>query len=255
MDISFERLISLFLNKLKFILLVSIIVSLGTYVYSNNFLDKKYTSSSTVLIAMNSETMQNSSTELTVTKNLVDNYIKTLYTENFFSLAANEVNRVLNTNYTSSQLKSATTIKASSAEKSSSDFNLSYTSGDPELSQKVLVIITDCALSYVNDKGFPNKLMRIDDPTYPSNPSFPKVKSNTLYAFLIVFVASTCFFYFREIFDNRIKNVRDISGEYDLFILGVIPDFVSPKPKRTKGYHTYSNSYSKEESKNGKFEE
>lgn len=250
MDISFERLMSLFFSKLKFILLVSLIVAAGTYIYSNNFVDKKYTSSSTMLIAMNADTSQSTNNELYVTKNLVENYMKTLYTDNFFAVASEKVNQELGTNYSIGQLKSATTIKTSSINNSSSDFTLSYTCGDPQLAQQILFIISDTALNYINDIGFPNELMRIDNPTQPLSPSYPKVKSLAFYAFLVTFVAAVCFFYFREIFDGRIKNVRDITNEYELFVLGVIPDFVSPKPKKSKGYYAYTNSYNKEESKN-----
>ena len=249
MDISFERLISFFFSKLKIVIIISVIVTVASYLFSDNMIQKKYTSSSALMITMNVSSSQSSNNELTVTKNLVENYIRTLYTNNFFSVVARSVNEELGTDYTSKSLKSSTSIKSASSDKASSDFNINYTSNDPVLSQKILTIITNEALTYIESLGYSNKLDCIEDPTLPTGPSSPNPRNNAIYAFLISFVGSMAVFYFVEIFDTRIKNVQDISATYNVSILGVIPDYASGNKKRKSSYYTYEETAAKEENK------
>lgn len=249
MELSFERLWSLFLNKLKFILLFSVIAALATYIVCDNFIDKKYTSSSALLIKMSDEGT-NSNNELTVSKGLVENYKTALYTDNFFTLVAEKVLVDYNIKYTPRELKQNAEIKVGSAEKnSSSDFSINYTCTDPYLAQSILEIITKTAVSYISD-NFSNEVMVIEDPMFPDGPSSPKTIRNSVYAFLIVFILVVCFYFFREISDDKIKNVRDITGTYDIFVLGVVPDYIVKKPK-AQSYHSYYANDTKEDNGNG----
>ncbi len=250
MDMNFERLVSLIITKLKYVILIAVVISLGTYLICDNIVEKKYTSESVLMIQMNPQSNQSTNNELSVTKQSVENYIRTLYTYNFFRYAAESVNSELGTNYTEKQLLKSSTIKASSSDKSSSDFIFTFTSTTPELAQKILFIITEEATSYLDEKNATNPVDRIEDPSLPVTPSYPRTKTLTIYSFLFSAILSVCVFFFIEIFDDRIKNVKDITSAYTITILGVIPNY--DQPKVTKGRkNSYANSYSKEEKKNG----
>ncbi len=249
MDISFERLISFFVSKLKFVLVLSVVIAIGTYLVCDNFITKKYTSSSALMISMNLDANQTSINELNVTKNLVENYIRTLYTTNFFSVAASEINENLGTDYTAKEIKDNTVIRADS-QKLSADFNIDYTSESPVISQKILTIITAKAIAYIEELEYTNKIAIIENPTFATGPSSPKLRSFTIYAFLITFVFSMVILFFIEILDNRIKNVQDISSEYNLTIIGVIPDYSPSRPKKIKKNKAYADSYSYKEDQN-----
>ena len=248
MDISLERLASLFLNKLKYIVLITVLVSVATYLVCDNLIEKRYTSESAMMIQVNVQSNQSTNNELSVTRQSVENYIRTLYTDNFFKIVADSVNEQMGSNYTYKQIKKNSEMKAGSSDRVSSDFNISYTASTPELAQKTLFIITDEAMKYLDEKNVTNPVDRIEDPSFPGGPSYPKTKDYTLYAFILSFVISVCLFFFKEIFDDRIKNVKDITAEYDLPVLGVIPDYT---PSRSSTYTKASRSYtySKEEKK------
>lgn len=243
MDISFERLISFFISKLKFVLVLSVVVTIATYLICDNFITKKYTSSSALMISMNLDANQTSSNELNVTKNLVENYIRTLYTTNFFTFASSDINEALGTNYTPKEIKDNTIIRTDS-QKVSADFNIDYTSEDPALSQKILTILTAKAIAYIDNFEYTNKIAIIENPTYASAPSSPRLRIVSVYAFLITFIVSMAIFFFVEIFDNRIKNVQDISTEYNLSIIGVIPDYSPTMNAKRKKHRSYEDSYS-----------
>lgn len=250
MDISLERLVSLFLSKLKYIIIITLLVSIGTYLVSDNLIEKKYTSESAIMIQVNAQSTQNTNNELAVTKQSVENYIRTLYTDNFFRIATDKVNSTLGTDYTYKQIKKSSQMKAASTDRASSDFNISYTASTPELAQKILFIITDEAMTYLDSKNVTNPVDRIEDPSLPTSQSFPKTRDYTLYAFILSFVVSVCLFFFKEIFDDRIKNVKDITTEYDLSILGVIPDYEPSSYSKDSRIKACTKEYSKEEPKN-----
>lgn len=252
MDINFERLVSLFITKLKYMLLVAVIAAAATYVVCNNFIEKKYTSSATIAIIPNSEDSNNNNTELNAAIKAVDNYITALRTNTFFKNVADRVNEEFNTDYTAKQLKNDSSFVTSSSD-NNSFFNVSYTSSDQKRASDILNIITEEVLKYTDSNSllFPQRVTVSEEPTFPTFPSSPRTRNNAIYAFIIGFAISLAYFYLREIFDNRIKNVRDISDEYDLPILGVIPDYSELKKKSKSKSQSYVNSYSKEETKNG----
>ncbi len=244
MEISFERLIALFLNKLKFILLVSVIAAVATFFISENLLDKEYTSTSKMYIPMNQEMQQNASNEVTTTRRLVNDYIQILDTIDFFQVVSAAVNEELGTELTPAAIRINTKITAVSSKEETSAFYIAYTSKSPDLAESVLKIMDKEAIEHIASKGLQNKLEVIGSPYGHQKPSAPNTRNNCIYAFMIGFVLSVCFFYFREIFDNRIKNVQDILSEYEISLLGVVPDALPEKVKKTKkSYYAYAHSY------------
>ncbi len=264
MEISFERLLGLFFNKLKFILLVAVIATIATYFISDNLIEKKYTSTS----QMNVPTITTgsaSSGDIINTRRLVTEYVDILSSLDFFEAAAESVEEQTGLSYTKSQLRSSTSIASKSSGEHSSVFYIRFTSDSPEKAQTVLKIIDETAIDYIaerykdaNKEGVARKLGFIsinESPNAPTSPSSPNILNNCIGAFVIAFIVSACLFYFREILDDRIKNVRDIISEYDIPLLGVVPDFIQEQPQKRnkKTYHSYTRVYAdksdKEETK------
>ena len=254
MEISFERLIALFLNKLKFILLISVIAAVAAYFISENVIDKEYTSSAKMYIPMNQELMQNASSEVTTTRRLVNNYIGNLETYDFFKIVSERVNKELNANLSPAAIKKFTKFTPVSTKEESSHFYIRYTSKSSTLAGDVLNIIYLEAIKSIESRETGYTLECVDKPNGHQTPSAPNTRNNCIYAFMIGFVISVCFFYFREIFDIRIKNVQDILSEYEISLLGVVPNAIPQKvSKSKKSYRGYAHSYySKEDNNNGK---
>lgn len=230
MELTFERLVSLFTSKLKYIIIVSLIAAVGAFFISTNVVKKEYTSSSRLLIMMNATTTQSGVNELSITQNLVANYIITLDTDNFFKVATDAINKKYKTEFDYTIIKDRTTIDGNYTEENS-ELNIRYTCGDSLSAQLILEVIDAEAISYIDKLGFPNELLIINNPTLPIAPSSPNVKNNMAYAFIIAFIICVCIVYFKEIFDDRIKSTNDIS-KYNLKIVGIIPNYIK---KQTLG--------------------
>ncbi len=263
MEISFERLLALFFNKLKFILLVAIIASVATYFISDNLVEKEYTSSSQMRIPTIKATTT-AAGDVINTRRLVTEYIDILDSYDFFEEVSLAVNDTLDTSFTKEQIRRNTKIANKSSDEDSSVFYISYKSTSPELAESVLTIIDEKAKSYIakqyediNAASAAEGLGIVEINEKPNghfSPSSPNTRNNCIYAFIISFVLVVCFFYFREILDNRIKNVQDIATEYNLSLLGVIPDYIQQdnkkgKKNRHRTYRSYGEKPSKEETK------
>ncbi len=231
MEISFDRLLALIINKLKYILIIALVVVIATFIISEFFITKTYTSSADVYINMNSQTNQNTLTELNTTKNLVANYIGILNTGNFFQTVANTANYELSAFFDASSLKSGARFSDKSTELNTSIFVITYTSTDPVQAQQILTIITREASDYINNNptDFPNPIVVTDGPTYSSKPTSPNTLNNCVYAFIASIILSVFAFILYEMVDNKVKDVQSVISEFQLSLLGVIPDYAIDK--------------------------
>ena len=234
MEISFDRLLALIINKLKYILIIALVVVIGTFIVSESFITKTYTSSADIYINMNSQTDQNTITELNTTKNLVTNYMNILNTNKFFEFVANTVNERFSTFYTADFLRSNARFSTKSVELDSSFFVITFTSTDPVQAQQILSIISTEAANYINNNpdDFPNPIVVTEDPTFATKPTSPNTLNNCIYAFIISIVLSVFVFILQEVIDNRVKDVQTVVAEFQLSLLGVIPDYASDKSNK-----------------------
>lgn len=227
MEISFDRILALIINKLKYILLIALVAVIATFIISESFVSKSYTSSADIYINMNSQTDQNTITELNTTKNLVTNYIAILNTNNFFEKVANAVNEELSTFYTGPSLKSRARFSTKSVELNTSIFVITFADESPAQAQQILSIISREAANYINSnpEDFPNPIVVTDGPTFSSRPTSPDTLNNCIYVFLASVILSIFVFVILEVVDNKVKDVQSVVSEFQLSLLGVIPDY------------------------------
>lgn len=222
MEMNLNRLLSLLVSKLKYIILIAIIVAIAAFGYTKFFVDESYTSSAKFLVEM--ETGQNKTTELTFTQSALNSYMAIFNTRDFFNEVADIYNQEhTDSNLNSSQIRSMTSIAASSKAEDPT-FNITVTSLNPIVSYDIAKTISDYAILKIEQTPSLNPINMIETPVKALSPSSPNVKKNALVGFALGLIITAAFFVCREVFDGRIKNVEDISNQYDIPILGVIPD-------------------------------
>lgn len=246
MEMNLNRLFSLLLTKLKYIILIAIIAAVASFGYTKAFVDERYTSSAKFLVEM--ETGQNKTTELTFTQSALNSYMAIFNTRDFF----NDVADIYKIEYpdapiTSSEIRGMTSIAASSKAEDPT-FNITVTSLNQDTAYNVAKTISSYAKQKIESMPSLNPISMIETPVPPISPSSPNVKKNTLLGFALGLILTAAFFVCREMFDGRIKNIEDISNQYDLPILGVIPDSATEtaaNSKKSKGSKHYA-QYGKE---------
>ncbi len=239
MEINLNRLLSLLVSKLKYIVLIAVILAIGAFGYTKMFVSEKYTSSAKFLVDM--EVTQNKASEQSFSVNALKSYMAIFNTRDFF----NEVTDIYNaekgeTVFTSSEIRAMTSISDSSSADEPT-FYIKVTATDPATAYDVSKTVAEYAVSKINEFEYLNTITMVESPIKALSPSSPNVKKNALIGFALGVILSAAFFVCREMFDGRIKNIEDISNEYDIPILGVIPDTTveapntkSAKPKKAK---------------------
>ncbi len=232
MEMNLNRLLSLILSKLKYIILVAIIVAIASFGYTKFFVDERYTSSAKFLVEM--ETGQNKTTELSFTQSALNSYMSIFNTRDFFNDVADLYNKEHEgANLQSSTIRGMTSIAASSKAEDPT-FNITVTSFDSTSSYEIAKTISNCAIAKIEQIDSLNPINMIETPVKALSPSSPNVKKNALVGFALGLIITAAFFVCREMFDGRIKNVEDISNQYDIPILGVIPDTSTESASNSK---------------------
>ncbi|MBE6701314.1 MAG: hypothetical protein E7582_05435 [Ruminococcaceae bacterium] len=244
MEINLNRLFSLLLVKLKYIILVAVIAAIAAFSYTNAFMTEKYTSSAKFLVLM--ETSQNKSSELTFAQESISSYMAIFRARDFFNEVVDTYNEENpDEELTTSQLMSITDIQ-SSTNSDEATFTIKVTTTDPEKSYKFTKLISEHAKAKVAGIETLNEIMMVESPVKSFVPSSPNIKSNTFLGFVIGFVLTAAAFVLKELLDGRIKNAEDVKALCNISILGVIPDNESERSGKSSK-KVISNDYSKEE--------
>lgn len=229
MEMNLNRLLSLLVSKLKYIILIAVILAIGAFGYTKMFVDETYTSSAKFLVDM--EITQNKASEQSFSVNALKSYMAIFNTRDFF----NEVADIYNAEkgeptFTSTEIRSMTSIADSSGSEEPT-FYIKVTASDPSTAYEISKTISEYAVSKINDFEYLNTITMVESPIMALAPSSPNVKKNALIGFALGVILTSAFFVCREMFDGRIKNVEDISNEYDIPILGVVPDTTAEAPE------------------------
>lgn len=223
MEMNLNRLLSLILLKMKYIILVALIFAMMAFGYTKFFVDEKYTSSAQFIVGM--EAVQNKAAEFSYAQQTLNYYLPIFRADDFFDEVAKTYNEKNDkTVYTSGQIKSMTSIYSSS-NPDEPTFFITVTALKPDVAYDLADVISKYAIEKIeNEHETLNKITIIDSPDIPLAPSSPNVRKNTFIGFLIGAFLMITYIICREMFDVRIKNIEDISSEYDIPVLGVIPD-------------------------------
>ncbi len=233
MEMNISRIVSLLLVRLKYILLVALIFALLLFGFTKAFVQEKYSSSAKILVVMEADFSKTS--EATFVKEAIHSYLAIFDTVKFFNEVSEEYasreygDRI----FTASQLKAMTDIEAS-ANVDEPSFTVKVTSTSPDVCYNVATTVADYMLVKSAEYQPLNKIKVIDDPIKPLVPVSPNVMVTTLIGFLLGAIGAAAFFVCKEMFDNKIKNLEDITSLYDIPILGVVPDTTPAAEKRAR---------------------
>lgn len=244
MELSVEKILSLMLLKLKYIILIALIFAIGAFGYTKLCVDEQYTSSSKFLVVMDVTTSKTS--EASFVKEAIHSYLEIFNTTKFF----NEIADIYNDSeegyrYTASQLKAMTSMQPASNEDAPS-FTVRVVSGNPDMCYDLANIVSSHMIDKAAEYEVLNKIQMIDDPIKPISPSSPNIFTNTVLGLIAGVILATVMFICKEMFNHKIKNLEDIKSCYDIPILGVVPD-TSIEEKTSSGKISLLKKSKKEE--------
>lgn len=208
-------------DKFIYIIIITIVAAIASGLITHFAIKPKYSATTTMYVYSNTDRISTdstiTSTELTASQDLVNTYIYILKSDTVLEAVIKDLNLNVSTN----ALKGA--ISASQADKTVA-FEVTVTARSPKMAAKVANSIAKIAPKEIVRVVKAGGVEIIDYAKIPTKPSSPNLSLNVTVAALAGFFISFLAFFLYELFDTTITSERDLVGEFDIPVLGTVPN-------------------------------
>ena len=245
-NISLVGLLKLALRYIHILIAVALVSAILAFSYCNFIASPRYSSTGSIVVTngaiINDSTVQSSNTttakkvsssDISASLQLSNTIIDILNTNDIYKLLASD----LDDKYTYSDLKSRATIKKRNEDTLFID--ATFTASTPEESQTLvnnfLKLVPDYILKFI-----PNSTAAVTTTADKAVKVFPQTSKTTFIAAIAGALLCYAVIYLLHVFNTTIKNEDDVKNNYNLTVLGNIPDFVSAGQDKKHKYYSYS---------------
>ena len=208
-------------NKFIYIIIFTIVAAIVSGLITHFCVKPRYSATTKMYVYSNTDRISTdstiTSTELTASQDLVNTYIYILKSDTVLETVIKD----LDLNISPSALRSG--ISAQQADKTVA-FEVTVTASGPKTAAKIANSIAKIAPKEIVRVVKAGGVEIIDYAKVPTKPSSPNLSLNiTIAALAAMFISFVAFFLY-ELFDTTITSERDIIGEFDIPILGTVPN-------------------------------
>ena len=208
-------------NKFIYIIIFTIVAAFVSGLITHFCVKPRYSATTKMYVYSNTDRISTdstiTSTELTASQDLVNTYIYILKSDTVLEAVIKD----LDLNISPSALRSG--ISAQQADKTVA-FEVTVTASGPKTAAKIANSIAKIAPKEIVRVVKAGGVEIIDYAKVPTKPSSPNLSLNiTIAALAAMFISFVAFFLY-ELFDTTITSERDIIGEFDIPILGTVPN-------------------------------
>ncbi len=218
-------------DKFIYIIIFTIVAAIVSGLVTHFCIKPKYSATTKMYVYSNTDRISTdstiTSTELTASQDLVNTYIYILKSDTVLEAVIKD----LDLNISTSALSSA--IDAQQASKTVA-FEVTVTTSDAKTAAKIANSIAKIAPKEIVRVVKAGGVEIIDYAKVPTKPSSPNLSLNiTVAAFAALFISfMACFIY--EFFDTTITSERDVVSEFDIPILGTVPNLENNTEQSSK---------------------
>ncbi len=230
-EISLGDIIKAMWKKVWLVIILTVVCAVIAYFIAAFFTAPKYTSTTEVFVR-NAKVGSQTTSDMTLSKNLLSPYKKVLLNNNLLNQVADEINALkedkeFNTgflqkkDYSMSQIKSMIKV---SLDEDSQVITINVTANNPKEAKAVNLLL---------EKYFPDEVKRVIntgeaiplyEPTLPKAPSSPNITRNTLIGAILGFVLAAAIIILLFMTDSSVHSETDLTEAFeDIPVLGVIP--------------------------------
>lgn len=208
-------------NKFIYIIIFTIVAAIVSGLITHFCVKPRYSATTKMYVYSNTDRISTdstiTSTELTASQDLVNTYIYILKSDTVLEAVIKD----LDLNISPSALRSG--ISAQQADKTVA-FEVTVTATGPKTAARIANSIAKIAPKEIVRVVKAGGVEIIDYAKVPTKPSSPNLSLNiTIAALAALFISFVAFFLY-ELFDTTITSERDIIGEFDIPILGTVPN-------------------------------
>lgn len=208
-------------NKFIYIIIFTIVAAIVSGLITHFCVKPRYSATTKMYVYSNTDRISTdstiTSTELTASQDLVNTYIYILKSDTVLEAVIKD----LDLNISPSALRGG--ISAQQADKTVA-FEVTVTASGPKTAARIANSIAKIAPKEIVRVVKAGGVEIIDYAKVPTKPSSPNLSLNiTIAALAALFISFVAFFLY-ELFDTTITSERDIIGEFDIPILGTVPN-------------------------------
>ena len=243
-EFTFYDLIEVIKKHWWVILISAIVVAAGFGIFAVRSYQEEYTASVTFYVnrveVTDNTSISAASSSYNWAQKVVNSYIEILGTDTFASQMKESMQEEYADIYSKFSL-SRGAIKSSitmNAHENSNLFTAKVKTKDANCSYAIAKTLETAALEYVTavtkDTDTISVVDKAEKPESPSNTN--RMTRNAAIGFLLGALISYIIFFVIELLDVRVKNEEDLISNYDVPLLGTIPDYTSDMKSTRQGY-------------------
>ena len=236
-EISLKRIVEIFMASISFIVVVTLVVGVVAFVYSETMIVPEYESTVTMLVnnAAGQQIDKTLGSDITASQMLVDTYIIIIKSNTVLNKVGYELQQKCEDGFTANTLRNMLTA---SSKNETEVFTVTIRGADPAQTRLIANVIADVAPPIIKDFVEASSVKVVDYAVEGVRVS-PNIQNNTLIGLFIGLVLSCGFILLREVFDMRVKKEEDLERWFGLPILGIVPDIEDPHSSKGKGGYYY----------------
>lgn len=217
MEFSVKEIINLVLKRIVWIIISLFAGLFLAYIFSKLIIKPTYTASVQLYVLPNETEASASLNELNYAQKVVTTYINFLNTNVFYEKIQDDTKL----DYSIGQLKNMTSVKIIN---NTEIFQISVTTLSPDDSYTLAESMQRIAPELIKSIKPTANISVVDPVTYPNRPSGPNTLKNTLIGGMLGLAVSLIIIFLVEILDVNIKDKADLITNYQLPVLGEIPN-------------------------------
>ena len=203
-------------KRIWIVLIATVITALSTFIYNNNFVAKKYTSTTTLYVVNTVDYASTvSANDLSAAQNLAQTYIRFITSRTTLEAVSKDINGA----YSAAQLENMLSV---TTDDETAVLSVSVTCGSKSDAKLLADLVAKEGKSEISRIIKASKVSVVDAAS-DAVLTYPNTKRNVLVCSLLVFLLVIALIIFVELIDNRIKNSEQLVSEFGLDVIGVIP--------------------------------
>ncbi len=246
--INVKHIFKVLCSKLGYIISLTLIVGIITFVYSETMMVPQYESS--VSLYVNNETSKTVNkvlgSDITASQMLVDTYIVMLKSDTVLNEVSNILEKGGIKDYNAEKLRECITA---SAIDETEVFEVKITGADPQQTYIIANVIADVAPKMIQAFVEASSI-KVVDYAVEGERVAPNVQKNTAVGSVIGFVVACLIILVIDMFDTRIKDEEQLKA-WNLPILGSIPNMIDSAEDEKEYYLSKSRSWGKTKKESG----
>ena len=229
MEITVKNLLDWIRKGIVFILIISFLFAVGSFVYTKYFVKPTYQAS--VKFFADGEIGGDTYDfyQKQYFREVAPQYQEFLKVPEFYKMVSEYLEEESDLYLHPDQVMAS--IRFTEIVEDTSVFSAVISASSPTLAQEIAIAVQKVAPERVKLCDETAELVVLSEPILPSAPSSPSIVKNTALGLLVGMILSVLVVVLREVLDNRIKSPEEITELFDLPVFGVVPDFSADTAK------------------------